>query len=520
MMTATSITNIAQLLINNAKRFGEKPAIIHKNKSISYQALANDVQAMVGYFTEQGLKAGDKFLIFVPMSIDLYKVLLAVFHLGGTAVFLDAWSTQNRLEQALSIVPCQAFVGIPKAHLLRVTSKAIAHIPHHFMMGISAFKPKQQKLIPPYQAGTEADAALITFTTGSTGLPKAAKRTHQFLLEQHAILSHHLKPTVDDVDLSTLPIFVLHNLAVGMTSVIPDFDPRHPEAINPKTMLNTINQHRITSTVGSPIFYDKLADYCLAHAVKPKTLERIFLGGAPVFPRLAQKLIQAFPETVIEIVYGSTEAEPISSILAEGLLKSATSKGLLVGTPSEAIALRIVQPTEGAIPACSIREAFDHLCLPVGAVGEICVAGKHVLTHYFNSEVAQKLNKIEVTGTIWHRTGDAGYLDAQGQLFLMGRLKQKLTVGGKDYYLFPIENSLLEVPAIELGTLIKVNQQVVLVIELKKGVRINRATLKQTIDEQLKLPQYELRILAKIPRDPRHHSKIDYDKLKSLVNLR
>ena len=139
MTTAMPITNIAQLLIDNATRFGEKPAIIHKNQSISYQALAEDVQAMVGYFTEQGLKAGDKFLIFVPMSIDLYKVLLAVFHLGATAVFLDAWSTQNRLEKALSIVPCQAFIGIPKAHLLRVTSKAIRHIPLHFMMSFLAF---------------------------------------------------------------------------------------------------------------------------------------------------------------------------------------------------------------------------------------------------------------------------------------------------------------------------------------------------------------------------------------------
>jgi len=514
-----SITNIAQLLIDNANRFGEKPAIIHKNQSISYQALAEDVQAMVGYFTEQGLKAGDKFLIFVPMSIDLYKVLLAVFHLGATAVFLDAWSTQNRLEKALSIVPCQAFIGIPKAHLLRVTSKAIRQIPRHFMMGFSAFKPNKPQFIPPHHPEVDA-AALITFTTGSTGLPKAAKRTHQFLLEQHAILTHHLKPVVADVDLSTLPIFVLHNLAAGMTSLIPDFDPRHPEAINPQTMLAELNKHRITSTVGSPVFYQKLANYCLAHAVKPQTLKRIFLGGAPVFPRLAKQLVQAFPETAVEIVYGSTEAEPISSILAQDLLKTETSNGLLVGTPSESIALRIVQPTEGAIPACSRAEAFEQLCLPNGEVGEICVSGKHVLTHYFNSEEAQKLNKIEVAGTtIWHRTGDAGYLDAQGQLFLMGRLKQKLVVAGVDYYLFPIENSLLELPAIELGTLIQVEETVVLVVELKKGVNLNQATLKQAIDEQLKLPQYELRIIPKIPRDPRHHSKIDYDKLKNLIDL-
>jgi acyl-CoA synthetase (AMP-forming)/AMP-acid ligase II len=167
--------------------------------------------------------------------------------------------------------------------------------------------------------------------------------------------------------------------------------------------------------------------------------------------------------------------------------------------------LRIVQPTEGAIPACITPKAFEPLCLPLGEVGEICVSGKHVLTHYFNSEEDQKLNKIEVAGTIWHRTGDAGYLDAQGQLFLMGRLKQKLVVAGVDYYLFPIENSLLELPLIELGTLLQIEESVVLVVELKKGMSLNQATLKQAINEQINLPKYELRIIPKIPRDPRHH---------------
>ena len=299
------INNIVEILFENAQKFPNKLAIIHKNEKITYSKLAKDVKEYANYFLSKGLKKGDNVLIFVPMTIELYKILSAIFYIGATAVFVDAWADKNRLTQALTIVPCKAFIGCPKAFILKLLSKKVREVKLNFVSNHIGKSHKQMEIEP----ATPETTALITFTTGSTGLPKAAKRTHEFLLEQHYILKKHLNPDINDVDLASLPIFVLHNLACGTTSVIPDFNPQKPADINPKKILKDIEQNKINTSVGSPRFYEKLAEYS-----EVRGLERIFTGGAPVFPKSAKLLQEKFTGCNVEIVYGSTEAEPIASI--------------------------------------------------------------------------------------------------------------------------------------------------------------------------------------------------------------
>ena len=438
-------------------------------------------------------------LIFVPMTIELYKILSAIFYIGATAVFVDAWADKNRLDQALKIVPCKAFIACPKAFVLKLISKKVRDVGINIMSGTI----RKSKTEQPIESATLDTTALITFTTGSTGLPKAAKRTHEFLLEQHYVLKKHLASNDDYVDLASLPIFVLHNLACGITSVIPDFNPQKPSDIDPKKILNDITQNRVTTSVGSPRFYEKLAEF-----KKVNGLKRIFTGGAPVFPKSAKLLQENFTDCDVEIVYGSTEAEPIASISAKKLLefKGKVKDGLYVGKPIDDINIKIIKPSNEPI------ENFESALLPIGEIGEICVEGKHVLKEYYNSDEAQKFAKINYQGKVWHRTGDAGYLDNEGRLFLMGRVKNRFIHNGKEIYVFPIENALLEINGIEIGTVIKIDEQIVLAVETKSP----QARLKQ----ELKMHGFEFDrlVITQIPRDPRHNSKIDYDKLKTILS--
>lgn len=361
-------------------------------------------------------------------------------------------------------------------------------------------KPKTEQLIEP---ATPDTTALITFTTGSTGLPKATKRTHEFLLEQHYILKKHLKPQENDVDLASLPVFVLHNLACGTTSVIPDFNPQKPADINPKRILNDIKNNGVTTSVGSPRFYEKLAEFG-----EIKGLERIFTGGAPVFPKSAKLLQEKFVGCDVEIVYGSTEAEPIASISTHELLafKGDVKDGLYVGKPIDEINIKIIKPSDDVI------ENFENMRLETGEIGEICVEGKHVLKEYYNSEKAQKFAKIHYNGQIWHRTGDAGYLDNENRLFLMGRVKNRFEHDGKEVYVFPIENALLEIDGVEIGTVLKINDKIIIVAETK----LSHPKLTQELVSRNF--EFDKLIITKIPRDPRHNSKIDYDKLKKILS--
>ena len=491
--------NIVEILFKNAQKHQEKLAIIHKKEKITYGELAHGLKDYAQYFLSKGIKKGDNVLVFVPMTIELYKILCAIFYIGATAVFVDAWADKNRLDQALTIVPCKAFIGCPKAFILKLMSQKVREVGINIVSG-RIHKPKTEQLIEP---ATPDTTALITFTTGSTGLPKAAKRTHEFLLEQHYVLKKHLEPQENDVDLASLPVFVLHNLACGTTSVIPDFNPQKPADINPKKILNDIKNNGVTTSVGSPRFYEKLAEYS-----EIKGLKRIFTGGAPVFPKSAKLLQEKFVDCDVEIVYGSTEAEPISSISTHELLsfKGDIKDGLYVGKPIDDINIKIIKPSDDMI------EDFESMWLETGEIGEICVEGKHVLKEYYNSEKAQKFAKIHYNGQIWHRTGDAGYLDSEGRLFLMGRVKNRFEHNGKEVYVFPIENALLEIDGVEIGTVLKINNEIVFVVETK--------ILKHKLEQELKKRnfEYDKLIITKIPRDPRHNSKIDYDKLKKILS--
>jgi len=490
--------NIVEILFENAEKFPEKTAIIHKNQKITYGRLASDVKDYAQNFLSKGIQQGDNVLVFVPMSIELYKILAAIFYIGGAAVFVDAWADKNRLNQALEIVPCKAFAGCKKAFVLKLLSKKVRDVKINIISG-HIQKPKNIKQIQP---ATPDLTALITFTTGSTGLPKAAKRTHEFLLQQHYVLKKHLSPNENDVDLTSLPIFVLHNLACGTTSVIPDFNPQKPADIDPKKIIKDIKQNNITTSAGSPRFYEKLAEYGEITGLK-----KIFTGGAPVFPKLAKLLLKKFPKTDIEIIYGSTEAEPIASVSADELLdfQQNVKDGLFVGKPIDDINLKIIKPTNTPV------ENFENLWLEEGEIGEICVEGKHVLKEYFNSPKAQKFAKIHYNNQIWHRTGDAGYLDKDGRLFLTGRVKNRFEHNGKEIYVFPIENALLEIEGVDIGTVLKIRDEIFLIVETKIPF--------DKIFNELKLRGFEFDklIITKIPRDPRHNSKIDYDKLKTIL---
>lgn len=509
-------SNIIELVVENSCKHPSKIAISHNHRSITYKNLIEETKSIGLYLKEKGIKKDDKVLIFVPMSIELYKIILAIFYIGATAIFLDAWSSKKRLEQAINLSDCKGFIGIPKAHLLRLTSKEIQKIPVKIIAGFRKLKPKTFIDIQPEKTNP-SDIALITFTTGSIELPKAAKRTHEFLLKQNIVLKKHLNPKDDDVELTTLPIFVLNNLANGITSVIPAFNPVEPDKINSVKIINDIKEYKINTSIGSPVFYSILGSYCIKNNIILDNLTTIFLGGAPVFPSIAAQLIKAFPQTKIEIVYGSTEAEPISTINAKTLASTTINSintGLLAGKPIEQIILKIIQITDQPIQGSDL-ESINTLEVNKGEIGEICVTGDHVLKEYFNSPQAQKANKININGSIWHRTGDAGYISNDGMLYLMGRINNTYVLDSIKQYVFPIENMLQNIPNVSIGTIVQAKDKLCLIIEANK--RYHSQIMEQV--DKLQIPYDEIKFLTKIPRDLRHNSKIDYTTLKETLNF-
>lgn len=491
--------NIVNLFLEASKKYPNQLAIVETDQEINYSKLSSEVRQTAQYFKSRGIEKGDRVLVFVPMSIDLYRTVLALFYIGATAVFLDEWVNKKRLEICCEIAHCKGFIAGAKVRLLALLSKELRAIP----IKLNPNKRKQGTLEPIDLKGDTA--ALITFTTGSTGTPKAALRSHEFLNEQFKALLLEIQPKPTDIDMPILPIVLFVNLGVGCTSVIADYKQTKPNKLNPQKIVNQLLKNKVTRITASPFFIKRLAEFNIANEVRLPDLDKIFTGGAPVFPSEAKIYCDAFPDTEVVVAYGSTEAEPISSIRANLLSQHATlEKGLPVGKLYPKAEVRIIEISDEII-FLSENETLEKHALEEGCLGEIIVSGHHVLASYFNNPDAFNRNKIVEGNKVWHRTGDSGFIK-NGELFLTGRCAQLITRNGTVISPFIIENKLQQLPDISIGTILEMNNQIVLVLESQKS-KTDLTPLVSNFDFD------ELKVISKIPRDPRHNSKIDYGKL-------
>jgi len=505
--------NIVKLFFEATAQYPENIAIIEKKKSIKFSELKKQIEITATYFKSKGILKGDRVMIFVPMSIDLYRIVLALFHIGATAVFLDEWVNKKRMEQCCDIAQCKAFIAGRKVRYLSYFSKALRSIP--IKLGIK-YPMINHSSNDAYLSTHKTDTALITFTTGSTGTPKAAKRTHGFLEEQFNALSEKINPKHDDIDMPVLPIVLLINLGVGCTSVIADFNGRKPESIKEKTIINQIKEHKVNRLIASPFLVKRLSEYAINTNENLESIDKIFTGGAPVFPQEAAIYNQAFPDTEIEIVYGSTEAEPICSINTKECNSTMNlEEGLNVGKPYRKINIKVIKYIDGPI-YCQSEEALCTYEKATGDIGEIIVSGPHVLREYVNNKQALIRNKIFIGEECWHRTGDSGYFGKHGNLYLTGRCNTLIYNDQKILSPFIFEHYFQTIDGIEKGTIIKHDNNIVACLEL------NIKDRKEAIIAQIKKEESRIQkvnIFNKLPRDPRHFSKIEYGLLrKMLVN--
>jgi acyl-coenzyme A synthetase/AMP-(fatty) acid ligase len=232
--------NLIEALTNQVNTRPKAAAIIetiHGSDRMSTFADLDERSGKIAALLRQaGVHAGEPVLIFHPVSAELYTVLLAVFKLGAVAMFLDPSAGREHIERCCELQPPKALIASPKAHLLRLISGAVRRIPLKFVFGpwlpgaMSLTRAKGLPSMAGFEPCQQDTPALLTFTSGSTGLPKAAVRTHGFLLAQHQVLERRIHLVPGEVDLTTLPIFLLAHLASGVTSVIPDADLRAPGA--------------------------------------------------------------------------------------------------------------------------------------------------------------------------------------------------------------------------------------------------------------------------------------------------
>jgi acyl-CoA synthetase (AMP-forming)/AMP-acid ligase II len=342
----------------------------------------------------------------------------------------------------------------------------------------------------PYQPA-ESQPALVSFSSGSSGLPKAVIRTHAQLNAQFEALRQHFPLQAGGTICTNFPVVILLNLGLGLHTFISktmklsnlaktDFEALHAEIIG----------KQISCLAFSPFVVDSLSVYLLQQHKKASSVRQILTGGSPFFPAFAIHVQQAFPQTSVNVLYGSSEAEPIAFCDARDVIRYQYEQGLFAGKTDRHTDCKI--------------EALDQAGMTeskAGKSGEILVSGDHVVTDYYESPLALAKNKVRQGGKIWHRTGDYGYFDAMQHLFLTG--KPQYNSGTE--CLLDAEKKLAGIPGVGRATL------------LNHIVYIQKHSFadKKAIEKQVRTLFSEVKKVKfmKLPLDKRHHGKIKYEQL-------
>lgn len=464
--------NLLEPFFAEASRRSERTAIVAgSGETASYATLLERSATLAASWRMKGIGAGDRVLLALPLGLSLYVSLIALWRLGAVIVFPEPALGRPGLVRAVEATRPRAVLAEGWLMLLRYALPELRRIP-------ITLSPQDTSsagdLFAPVGAG---HPALISFTSGSTGRPKAIVRTHGFLTRQNECVANILRSRNDEIDLVAFPVFVLANLALGITSVLPNWNLKRHDAADPAKISRHIAQHRVTRALVPPSICEKLSEH------PPDGLTAIFTGGGPAFPDMLERLCSAVRSADIVTVYGSTEAEPIAhqriaDIGAADWEAMKSGAGLLAGAPDPAIRMKLI-------------------------ADEIVVTGGHVNKGYLDP-ADERAAKLSIEGDIWHRTGDAGRLDESGRLWLLGRCDGK--AGGM--YPFGVEAAARFWPGVRRAALLQLDTHAVLAIE---GDARRERDWQRAAD---RLGALRVVAVTRMPLDKRHRSKVDYPSLR------
>jgi acyl-CoA synthetase (AMP-forming)/AMP-acid ligase II len=514
--------------------------------TLSFAELNAEVDAWCARLAARGVRSGDRALVMVRPGLPLIAAAFALFKLGVVPVMIDPGMGLRNFLACVARSRPRVLLGLPLAQLasriFRPTFRTIevritASSSMTARLGNSP--PQRQNQAWPLAEISADTLAAILFTSGSTGAPKGVCYSHGMFDAQVRLIRDTYGIEPGEIDLPMLPVFALFDPALGLTAVVPELDPRRPAAVEPERIVRAIRQERVTNSFGSPTLWRKIADHCLAHGLTLPTMRRVLCAGAPVPASLWTDAPRFLPHGKLHSPYGATEVLPVSTV-ADDEVDPSSVRGALVGRPLPENRVKIIAITDG--PIATLADARE---LPAGETGEIIVTGPTVTREYDQLPEATKRAKIQTpnaksqgtsevpifpgtwnskpepsapTGAVWHRMGDAGFLDPEGRLWFCGRVAERVETTEGLMFTEPCEQVFRGHPAVARCALIGLgprgHQEPALVVQpAKTGAAIDQARLARELRELGLRHPHTVGIRRfffhpRFPLDVRHNAKI------------
>ncbi len=473
---ATAPDNLAQLLREHAAERPNDIAVFAKyyrrSKGRSYAELSfgdldRDSDKLAWGLQERGVQRGTRVMLLVPPGIEFVTLWFALLKLGAVTILIDPGMGGRNLRTCITDVQPEVLVSIPIVHAVRrffprifsSVRLAVSLGRRASIGGVSLHRlySRSEERFPLASLALE-DTTAITFTTGSTGIPKGVRCTHETFLTQLSRLQESFNITSADVGFPAFLPFALYCIALGSKTVMPDINPRRPADADPEAMFRLLEEQKVTYSFGSPAFWSPLADACVKNNWK-LSLTRVIMFGAPIPLDLHRRIYKSLGENAhTHTPYGATEALPVTSftgaeVIAETGIETAMGAGVCVGKAVSQTDVRIIPIKDGPISNIDFVEFLEPF-----AIGEVIVLGGQVSTEYINRPEQTALAKIPSKAGIWHRMGDLGYLDSSGRLWFCGRKNHRVQTKTQTLFTVPTESVFNQHQEVRRSALIGVGE--------------------------------------------------------------
>jgi len=415
----------ADPIIRATQIAGSRTAVISEGRHFSFRELLSRCQRLAAALKSKGAEPGDRIAILAANTNHYFESYVAIPAAGFVIVPLNTRHAEPELKYAIEDAGAKILLSDREPGALRELVDTVVMIPDEYDELLGAAEE-----IELGHGVTEDSLAGLFYTGGTTGASKGVMLTHRNLIANTFHFMTMSPPSADNVFLVMAPMFhaagsngVLGGIWTGSCQIpLKVFDP--------VTALDYIEKYKVTHTLGVPTMIAAISELQHAEPRDTSTLRLVAHGGSPIATEVVRRAVEAFPTAEFVHVYGMTEASPLVTGLRneQNLLNEDRSRSC--GQSLIGVQVKIID------------EAGKEL--PQGEVGELAARGPNIMRGYWRKPEQTE----EVLKDGWYRSGDMGYMDDEGFVFLVDRAKDMIVSGGENVYCTEVEEALYKHPAV------------------------------------------------------------------------
>lgn len=420
------------LLRRSAEAAPDAIALIELERTTTYRELDGLTSRWARRLLDLGVSRGARVVIGLDNGASMVAAYFGAMRIGAVAVPVVPGARSDRLPAVVADCTPEAAIVDPALAGSAIGQAALGAVPHVVVHDSGAPDtwpvPGDADVSRRTEGRADVELAAIIYTSGSTGEPRGVMLSHRNFVANARAIVHYLELTAADRVMCVLPFSYVYGLSllhthvmVGGSLVIEN------RSAFPNVVLNGMAAHRVTGFAGVPSTFALMLRRSNLDQTALPTLRYVTQAGGAMSPAKIDEWLARGPKAAFYVMYGATEAAARLTYLPPEQLHARRGS---IGRPVEGVQLRVLTE-EGA-------EA------PAGEVGEIVASGENIAAGYWNRQAAT----AERFGALGYRTGDLGYVDADGYFFITGRRHDMIKVGANRVGAREIEDVLLSHDAV------------------------------------------------------------------------